>query len=320
MKVVNMQERGPVMVDIASTSLQAHERQRLLHPLVGAVILFSRNYKNKRQLKKLCDDIHALRQPSLLIAVDHEGGRVQRFREGFSRIPPMRSLGELWDSDPLAACRQASTLGEQIAAELIACSVDFSFTPVLDLDYGHSEVIGDRAFHHDPSVVSMLARALIGGLHAQGMSHCAKHFPGHGFASADSHLALPVDDRSLDHLLASDVVPYQSLGNLLRSVMPAHIVYPDVDDKPAGFSKRWIQDVLRKTIGFDGLVFSDDLTMEAATVAGSITDRAHAALKAGCDMVLVCNQPDLADELLANLKWKSSKIFQRRLQALMPRR
>ena len=312
--------RGPVMVDIASTTLRNHERQRLLHPLVGAVILFSRNYKSKKQLKMLCDEIHALRSPPLLIAVDHEGGRVQRFREGFSSIPPMRRLGELWDQDHLEACRQAAALGEQIAAELLACSVDFSFTPVLDLDFGQSQVIGDRAFHHDPAVVSMLARALIGGLHAQGMSHCAKHFPGHGFASADSHHALPIDDRSLDQILAGDALPYKSLGGLLRSVMPAHIVYPEVDDRPAGFSKRWIQEILRQQIGFDGLVFSDDLSMEAATVAGSMTDRAKAALKAGCDMVLVCNQPDLADELLANLQWKNRKIFQRRLQALMPRR
>lgn len=311
--------RGCVMVDVQSTKLTAHERLRLSHPLVGAVILFSRNFKNRNQLKRLCAEIHELRDPPLLIAVDHEGGRVQRFREGFTAIPPMRSLGETWDKDPLQACQDAAAIGEQMASELIACGVDLSFTPVLDLDHGHSEVIGNRAFHHDPRVVCMLSRALIGGLHAQGMSHCAKHFPGHGWASADSHLALPIDERSLDQILAIDVFPYQSLGSLLRSVMPAHIVYPSVDDKPAGFSKRWINEILRKKLGFEGFVFSDDLTMEAAHVAGSITDRARAALGAGCDMVLVCNRPDLADELLSHLTWKSSKTYQRRLQALMPR-
>jgi beta-N-acetylhexosaminidase len=312
--------RGPVMVDLQSTTLTEHERERLRHPLVGAVILFARNFKSKRQLKALCDEIHAIRTPSLLIAVDHEGGRVQRFRDGFSAIPPMRTLGDMWDKDPLEACRKASELGECIASELVDCGVDLSFTPVLDLDHGHSKVIGNRSFHHDPRVVTMLARALIGGLHAQGMSHCAKHFPGHGWASADSHLALPIDDRPLDQILAVDAMPYQSLGRLLRSVMPAHIVYSSVDTKPAGFSKTWIKHILRKDLGFDGFVFSDDLTMEAASVAGSIKDRANAALAAGCDMVLVCNRPDLADELLAQLTWKSSKTYQRRLQALMPLR
>ena len=312
--------RGPVMVDVQSTKLAAHERERLQHPLVGAVILFSRNFKHRRQLKRLCDEIHELRVPPLLIAVDHEGGRVQRFREGFTAIPPMRVFGEIWDQDPLKACRDAAAAGECMASELMACGIDLSFTPVLDLDHGRSEVIGQRAFHHDPVVVTMLARALIGGLHAQGMSHCAKHFPGHGWASADSHLALPVDERSLAQILSVDTLAYQGLGALLRSVMPAHIVYPSVDDKPAGFSKRWISEILRKQLGFEGFVFSDDLTMEAASVAGSITNRAKAALAAGCDMVLVCNRPDLADELLSHLTWKSSKTYQRRLQALMPRR
>ena len=311
---------GPVMVDIEGYTLKSHERERLCHPMVGAVILFARNYKNRRQLKQLCAAIHGLRSPSLLIAVDHEGGRVQRFREGFSLIPPMRELGDRWDQDPLEACRAASDVGERIAEELMACGVDLSFIPVLDLDHGQSEVIGNRAFHHDPRVVTMLSRALIGGLFAQGMAHCAKHFPGHGWASADSHVALPLDDRPIDQMLAKDLLPYQSLGKLLRSVMPAHVVYPALDSKPAGFSRRWIVDVLRVQMGFSGFVFSDDLTMEAAAVAGSISERARAAFAAGCDMVLVCNRPDLADELLANVRWKSSKTFQRRLQALMPRR
>ena len=310
---------GPVVVDVQGLHLTDAERRRLRHPLVGGVILFARNYQSPGQLRALADEIHACRTPPLLVAVDHEGGRVQRFREGFSAIPAMRTLGERWDQDVLAACREATDIGRKMGEELRAVGVDFTFAPVLDLDWGRSSVIGTRAFHSDPRVVAMLARCLTHGLLLAGMANCGKHFPGHGFADADSHVAMPVDERSLDEILADDAAPYAWLGAALTAVMPAHVIYPQVDRKPAGFSKRWLQTILRRRLGFDGLIFSDDLTMEAATVAGGITARATAALKAGCDMVLVCNRPDLADELLASLEPPANPHLQRRLDALRPR-
>jgi len=307
------------VVDVQGLHLTDAERRRLRHPLVGGVILFARNYQSPGQLRALTDEIHACRTPPLLVAVDHEGGRVQRFREGFSAIPAMRTLGERWDQDVLAACREATDIGRKMGEELRAVGVDFTFAPVLDLDWGRSSVIGTRAFHSDPRVVAMLARCLTHGLLLAGMANCGKHFPGHGFADADSHVAMPVDERSLDEILADDAAPYAWLGAALTAVMPAHVIYPQVDRKPAGFSKRWLQTILRRRLGFDGLIFSDDLTMEAATVAGGITARATAALKAGCDMVLVCNRPDLADELLASLEPPANPHLQRRLDALRPR-
>ena len=310
---------GPVVVDVQGLHLTDAERRRLRHPLVGGVILFARNYQSPGQLRALTDEIHACRTPPLLVAVDHEGGRVQRFREGFSAIPAMRTLGERWDQDVLAACREATDIGRKMGEELRAVGVDFTFAPVLDLDWGRSSVIGTRAFHSDPRVVAMLARCLTHVLLLAGMANCGKHFPGHGFADADSHVAMPVDERSLDEILADDAAPYAWLGAALTAVMPAHVIYPQVDRKPAGFSKRWLQTILRRRLGFDGLIFSDDLTMEAATVAGGITARATAALKAGCDMVLVCNRPDLADELLASLEPPANPHLQRRLDALRPR-
>ena len=310
---------GPVVVDVQGLHLTDAERRRLRHPLVGGVILFARNYQSPGQLRALTDEIHACRTPPLLVAVDHEGGRVQRFREGFSAIPAMRTLGERWDQDVLAACHEATDIGRKMGEELRAVGVDFTFAPVLDLDWGRSSVIGTRAFHSDPRVVAMLARCLTHGLLLAGMANCGKHFPGHGFADADSHVAMPVDERSLDEILADDAAPYAWLGAALTAVMPAHVIYPQVDRKPAGFSKRWLQTILRRRLGFDGLIFSDDLTMEAATVAGGITARATAALKAGCDMVLVCNRPDLADELLASLEPPANPHLQRRLDALRPR-
>lgn len=310
---------GPVIVDVEGHRLTRAERKRLQHPLVGGVILFARNYQSPEQLRALTDEIHACRNPSLLVAVDHEGGRVQRFRDGFSAIPAMRTLGELWDEDVLGACRRATEIGELMGRELRAAGVDLSFAPVLDLDYGRSSVIGNRALHGDPRVVAMLARCLTHGLLLAGMANCGKHFPGHGFADADSHVAMPVDERSLDEILADDAAPYQWLGSALTAVMPAHVIYPQIDRKPAGFSRRWLQTILRRRLGFDGLIFSDDLTMEAATVAGDITARATAALKAGCDMVLVCNRPDLADELLARLDPPANPHLQRRLGNLRPR-
>ncbi len=308
--------RGPVVVDVAGSALDDAERARLLHPLVGGVILFARNFESRGQVARLCDEIHALRRPKLLVCVDHEGGRVQRFRKGFTALPPMRELGRAWDEDVLGACRRATEIGRTIGAELRAVGVDLSFTPVLDLDWGRSAVIGDRALHSDPRVVAMLARSLTHGLLLAGMANCGKHFPGHGWASADSHLALPVDERGLATVLEHDAAPYGWLGETLLAVMPAHVVYPEVDPAPAGFSRRWVRDILRRKLGFDGLVFSDDLVMEGAAVAGDIVARAQAALGAGCDMVLVCNRPDLADELLARLEWREPARFARRLGAL----
>lgn len=310
---------GPVIIDVAGTELTADELVRLSHPLVGGVILFARNFESRAQLIALCRRIRALRRPPLLICVDHEGGRVQRFREGFTAIPPMRELGLLWDRDVLAACKRATEIGETIGAELREVGVDLSFTPVLDLDYGTSAVIGDRALHRDPRVVTLLAKSLNHGLLLAGMANCGKHFPGHGFARADSHVALPVDEREQSAILAADAAPYGWLGDALAAVMPAHVVYPKVDPLPAGFSKRWLQTILRRRLGFRGMIFSDDLTMQAAAVAGGIVERAAAALEAGCDMVLVCNQPALAEEVLGGLQWKPDRGFAERFARMRPR-
>lgn len=301
---LNHMPLGPVMADVEGHSLTAAERQRLLHPSVGGVILFKRNYESAEQITALCREIHALRSPHLLIGVDHEGGRVQRFREGFTHIPPMRSIGEVWSDHPQRARRLARDTGYVLGAELRAVGVDFSFAPVLDLDYRNSGVIGDRAFHRDPRAVADLAHALSLGLAEAGMSAVGKHFPGHGFVAADSHLAVPVDERGLSDLEFADIQPFRHMIDLgLPGIMPAHVIYPHVDAQPAGFSHRWLTEILRGSYGFEGVIFSDDLNMEGAAVAGSITQRATAALEAGCDMVLVCNRPDLADEVLRHLKW-----------------
>lgn len=312
---------GPVIVDVTGFSLTDAERQRLANPLVGGVILFSRNFESRAQLTALCNEIHGLRDKPLLIAVDHEGGRVQRFRsDGFTALPALRDFGHLYDKDPQLANFLASQTAYILASELRACGVDLSFTPVLDLDYGVSTVIGNRAIHKSPEIVAQLASSLIHGLHQAGMAACGKHFPGHGAVAADSHLAIPVDDRSLDEILASDVLPYKCLGDIaLDAVMPAHIIYSQVAPEPAGFSKYWLGDILRKQLSYEGVVFSDDLTMEGASVAGDISDRARAALGAGCDVVLVCNRPDLADELLANMAgFEPSSQSSQRIHRLIP--
>lgn len=295
---------GPVMLDVAGTTLTPEDEARLRHPLVGGVILFARNYASVRQLCELTASIHAVRTPPLLIAVDHEGGRVQRFRDGFTRIPAMRELGKIWDLHPKRAKHLAVQAGYVLAAELRACGVDFSFTPVLDVDYGSSGVIGDRAFHAEPQAIAELAHSLLQGLRQGGMHTVGKHFPGHGFVRADSHLEIPVDERSYTDIELCDLIPFRQMVNFgLTAVMPAHVIYPKVDSQPAGFSKKWLKDILRGELGFEGVIFSDDLSMEGATVAGGIVQRAEAALQAGCDMVLVCNRPDSADELLAGLKY-----------------
>ncbi|MBE0625008.1 MAG: beta-N-acetylhexosaminidase [Burkholderiales bacterium] len=293
---------GPVMLDLAGVELSAAEREMLRHPLVGGVILFSRNYRTPQQLCELTAAIRSLRRPELLIAVDHEGGRVQRFQEGFSRIPPMRRLGLAWDRDRAAACRAAGDIAYVLASELLACGVDFSFAPVLDVDFGASGVIGDRALHSEPAAIAQLSAALIAGLREAGMASVGKHFPGHGHVRADSHLAVPVDERSFAEIESADLVPYKELiGHGLTAVMPAHVIYPEVDAHPAGFSAKWLRQILRGQLGFEGMIFSDDLSMEGASVAGGVVERAHAALDAGCDMVLLCNAPGAVAALLAGL-------------------
>jgi beta-N-acetylhexosaminidase len=338
---------APVVLDIAGTRLTKADKQRLKHPLTGGLILFARNFESREQLTKLCRKVKKAR-PDILISVDHEGGRVQRFKtDGFTHLPPMRALGELWDSAAsvahspaiqasmhMHATNVATACGYVLGAELRACGVDLSFTPVLDLDHGPSGVIGDRALARDPRVVALLAKSLMHGLHISGMAHCGKHFPGHGFVRGDSHLDIPVDDRPLATLLADDAAPYAWLSSSLASVMPAHVIYSAVDSRPAGFSSRWLQDILRGQLGFQGLVFSDDLSMAAARVIDgqpvSYTTAALAALHAGCDMVLLCNQSlegggEAVDELLDGLseaivkgEWVPREASEERCQALHP--
>ena len=276
---------------------------RIRHPAAGAVILFARNYDNPLQLIALTSEIEKLREPALAICVDHEGGRVQRFRDGFTAIPPMRTLGRFWDRDRPLGRELATSVGYVIGAELGAHGVDFTFAPVLDLDYGGSSVIGDRALHFDPGAVGALGACLVHGLLQGGAAAVAKHFPGHGYAEADSHVAVPKDERTFREIERKDIVPYKSVIEAgVAAVMPAHVIYPQVDSEPAGYSKHWLQDVLRGKLGFQGLVFSDDLSMEGAAVAGGPPARAQAALAAGCDMVLLCNNPEGLDELLDSLK------------------
>jgi beta-N-acetylhexosaminidase len=310
---------GPVMLDVVGKTLNADDERRLAHPMTGGVILFARHFESRAQLVALTDAIRDVRD-DLLIAVDHEGGRVQRFRtDGFTVLPSMGKLGALWDDDVLHATKVTTAVGYILASELRACGIDMSFTPVLDLNYGNSSVIGDRAFHRDPRVVTLLAKSLNHGLALAGMANCGKHFPGHGFASADSHYAVPVDERTLDEILKEDVAPYDWLGLSLASVLPGHVIYPKVDSKPAGFSRVWVQDILRKKLRFEGAVFSDDLSMEAARQGGTLTEAATAALEAGVDMVLICNQPEEAGKVLDALRFTQSKESKRRLKRMRPR-
>jgi beta-N-acetylhexosaminidase len=328
-----MNEHAPLILDIAGTELTDIDRRRLQNPLTGGLILFSRNWQDREQLTRLCAEIKAVRA-DLLICVDHEGGRVQRFRQGgFTHLPPMRVFGELWMRDALGATNAATAAGYVLASELRACGVDFSFTPVLDLDWGESGVIGDRAFHRDARVVSMLAKSLMHGLLQAGMANCGKHFPGHGFVKADSHTEIPVDKRGLRAILSEDAAPYGWLNTTLSSLMPAHVIYPKVDSLPAGFSPRWLQAILRESLGFQGAIFSDDLSMEGARRIEdkqvSYTEAAVAALNAGCDMVLLCNQSvdegKPVDELLDGLaeaqlkgQWQGDPVSEQRRLALLP--
>ena len=320
---------GPITLDVVGLTLNAEDRRRILDPLTGGVILFGRNFSNRKQLTKLTTEIKKLR-PDVLISIDHEGGRVQRCKaDGFTHLPAMRKLGDLWAAKNTshhaaesAALAMATTTAcaYVLAAELRACGVDFSFTPVLDLDFGRSGVIGDRSFSRDPQIVFALAKSLNEGLRLAGMANCGKHFPGHGWAEADSHVAIPVDERSLAEILNNDAKPYEWLDLSLAAVMPAHVIYPQVDKLPAGFSKIWLHSVLRQELGFEGVIFSDDLSMEGASVAGSVVKGAELALEAGCDAVLICNRPDLADQLLSKLKVSKAKRTESvtRLNRLMP--
>ncbi|MDR0234241.1 MAG: beta-N-acetylhexosaminidase [Zoogloeaceae bacterium] len=308
---------GPFIVDLEGESLNEAERFRLNHPEVGGLILFSRNYQSVAQLAALIREVRACRSsslPPLLIAVDHEGGRVQRFREGFTRLPPMRRLGERWEEDADAALREARQIGYLLAAELRAVGVDFSFTPVLDLDYGVSGVIGDRAFHGNPDGVIALAGSLIEGLRQGGMASCGKHFPGHGAVVADSHLETPVDTRELVEL-AGDLKPFRTLP--LAAVMPAHVIYPKVDARTACFSEVWHR-YLRRELGFEGAVFSDDLSMQGAGMAGDMLARAHAAYAAGCDMLLICNAPEEAEKVLRDWRIAPDQARSERIRRLLP--
>jgi beta-N-acetylhexosaminidase len=292
---------GPVMLDVAGTALTAADREVLAHPLVGSVILFARNYVDPAQLTALVADIQSVRTPALLVAVDHEGGRVQRFRPGFSALPPLRRIGQAFDADASTGLAMARSLGWLMATEVLACGLDFSFAPCIDLDYGLSEIIGDRSFHARSQVVAQLAIAYIHGMRDAGMAATAKHFPGHGAVVADSHHALPVDRRELVDM-DEDLLPYRRLiANALPAVMVAHVLYPAVDDVPASFSKRWIGGVLRQELGFGGLVFADDLTMAGAAAAGDLVQRARRALAAGCDVLPVCNDRPGAERVLDQL-------------------
>ncbi|AXF86278.1 Beta-hexosaminidase [Ephemeroptericola cinctiostellae] len=292
---------GPIVVDLLGSTLTEEDSKRLQHPLTGGVIIFGRNFKSRVQITRLIHSIRALR-PELLISVDHEGGRVQRFKaDGFTHLPAMRVLGQLWMTDPLNAMRVTTAAGFVLAAELRAVGVDYSYTPVLDLDFGESTVIGDRAFSHDARVVTMLAKALQHGLLQAGMKSCGKHFPGHGFVAADSHTDMPVDKRSLKRIMAEDVLPYQMLMQDLAAVMPAHVVYPKVDAQAAGFSKTWLG-MLREQLGFSGAIVSDDLSMAgAALLYPDVVERVKMALDAGCDQVLICNRPQDVDLALNGL-------------------
>ena len=354
-----MTQHAPLIIDITGLSLSKADRRRLKHPLTGGIILFGRNWKDRQQLGKLCADIKSVRE-DLLICVDHEGGRVQRFRtDGLTHLPPMRALGSQWMRDQLAATNAATACGYVLGAELRACGVDFSFTPVLDLDHqdeaptqsqtlaapqggavslrrpgvSRSDVIGDRAFGRDPRVVSLLAKSLMHGLLQSGMSNCGKHFPGHGFVKADSHTDIPVDMRSLKSILSDDAAPYEWLNTTLSSVMPAHVIYPKVDARPAGFSSKWLNFILRSQLGFGGAIFSDDLSMAGARlldgVEVSYTQAAVAALNAGCDMVLLCNQSiddgkpvdallDGMAEALLKGEWDAMEASELRRMALLP--
>ena len=308
---------GPLVLDIESTRLTSDDIRRISHPLVGMVILFTRNYENRVQLEKLCRAIHDIK-PGILIGVDHEGGRVQRFREGFTEIPAMSAYGRAYKDDPEAAARALTAAGFVMASELRTAGVDFTFAPVLDLNWGKSQIIGERSFALDPRVVTRLARAVSHGMLMAGMANCGKHFPGHGFAEADSHLALPVDEREAVRIELADAKPYTWMGIGLASVMTAHVLYPAYDTVPATFSERILKGLLRDTLHFPGFVFSDDLSMKGAG-GGTLTQRAQKALAAGCDAVICCNAPEEVDQMLQELVFAPDERWSERAAAVNPK-
>lgn len=310
---------GPLMVDIEGLSLTQEDRELLRHPLVGGVILFTRNYADPQQVTELVKQIHALRSPRLMVAVDQEGGRVQRFREGFTRLPALGLIGEVYASNPEEGLALARAHGWLMASEQRAVGVDISFAPILDLHPGVSEIIGDRAFGGDVATVTDLNRAYISGMHAAGMAATAKHFPGHGSVAEDSHIAMPIDRRDIEAIKAYDLQPFIQLKDAYDAVMLAHVIYPAVDDLPAGFSPRWVRDWLRRDMGFDGVAFSDDLSMEGAVAIGSFADRAQAAWDAGCDMALVCNNRAGAIEVIDAHGNYVNKAASQRLERMLTR-
>ena len=297
------------MLDILGTELSEDEIELLRHPNTGGVILFSRNYSNPSQLNDLTQQIRKIKTPPLLIGVDQEGGRVQRFRDQFTRLPPCRRFGEQYDENKSDALKNAESAGWLMAIELLSVGVDFSFAPVLDLDKGKSQVIGERAFHNDADVVAELAKRYVSGMRSAGMAAVGKHFPGHGHVKEDSHETIPVDSRLFQDLLMSDIIPFERLiTSGIEGIMPAHVIYPQVDNNPAGFSAIWLEEILRKQLGFNGAIFSDDINMAGAEIAGSPLERAYAALNAGCDMVLVCNNQIASTEVLENLKIEARPV------------
>ena len=305
------------MLDLRGAELQPDEREMLLHPLVGGVILFARNYRDPDTLISLTSRVHELRTPPLLIAVDHEGGKVQRFHQGFTRLPPSRCFGDLYGEDEAKALALVEDTGWLLASELLAAGVDISFTPVLDLDSGVSSFLGDRTYHHSPDAVAHLGQFLVKGMRSAGMMAVGKHFPGHGNVKGDSHHEAPVDERDYGAILMADLAPFERLINAgLAAVMPAHVIYPRVDDKPAGFSGVWLKQILRGRLNFQGVIFSDDISMAGAEFAGSYPERAYRALEAGCDMVLVCNNQAAARALLDQLKISPDPASQLRLMRM----
>lgn len=300
------------MIDVEGLTLTADEKEKINHPNTGAVILFSRNYETPDQVAALIGSIRSARKGPILIAVDQEGGRVQRFKQGFTRLPPACCYAD--------APELAEPAGWLMAAELLATGVDFSFAPVLDIDCGISEIIGNRSFSQNPELATRLASAFRKGMHAAGMAATGKHFPGHGAVAADSHLTLPIDERDLASIRAKDLEPFKRLiAEGLEGIMPAHVIYPHIDSKPAGFSAFWIQQILREELSFNGAVFSDDLSMEGAASAGDFPERARLAQAAGCDMILVCNNPRAAEQVLDTLPIKADPIREQRLNAMRGR-
>ncbi len=308
---------GPLMADVEGYELTPEDRELLLHPAIGGVILFARNYGSAQQLAALVADIHQLRDPHLLVAVDQEGGRVQRFKDEFTHLPPLACLGKIYDKDKARARHLAKTTGWLMASELRAAGIDLSFAPVLDLDFGVSTIIGDRALHQRPEAVAELAQAYQSGMHDAGMAATGKHFPGHGAVAADSHLALPVDERRYQDIEQWDIVPFRRMIHAgIAAIMMAHVVYSDVDSRPAGFSSRWIKDILRDHLHFNGLVFSDDLSMEGAACAGDPVARAGTALEAGCDMVLVCNDREASGLVAESLSSYENPVAHTRMMRM----